>query len=67
MSHLCSQKLQEAIRCWHNFREIERVITDWLQTAEKLISEKHVDSKQTVENHKVSKHILQNEDKFFVS
>lgn len=48
------QKLQETIRCWHNFQEIEKVITDWLQTAEKLISEKHVDSKQTIENHQVS-------------
>lgn len=48
-----TQKFQETVRCWHNFREIERVITDWLNTAEKLMSEKHIDSKQTVENHKV--------------
>ncbi|XP_063222936.1 muscle-specific protein 300 kDa isoform X4 [Bacillus rossius redtenbacheri] len=45
-------KLQEAIRCWHNFRESEHVISDWLQKAEKLISEKHIDTKQAVQSHK---------------
>ncbi|GFG37468.1 hypothetical protein Cfor_07190, partial [Coptotermes formosanus] len=45
-------KLQEAVRCWHNFRENERVINEWLQKAEKLIVEKHMDTKQTVESHK---------------
>ena len=48
------QKLQEAVRCWHNFRENERVISEWLQKAEKLIAEKHMDTKQTVESHKVN-------------
>ncbi|XP_068085330.1 muscle-specific protein 300 kDa [Anabrus simplex] len=46
------QKLQEAVRCWHNFRESERIISEWLQNAEKLIAEKHIDTKQTVEFHK---------------
>ncbi|KAJ8895762.1 hypothetical protein PR048_001100 [Dryococelus australis] len=48
-------KLQEAIRCWHNFRESEHIISDWLQKAEKLIAEKHIDTKQAVESHKVKK------------
>lgn len=47
------QKLTEAIRCWHNFRECERLITDWLGKAENLVSEKHIDNKQAVETHKV--------------
>ncbi|XP_075225316.1 muscle-specific protein 300 kDa isoform X2 [Lycorma delicatula] len=51
-ANIWEQKLQEAIRCWQNFREIERVVTDWLQTAEKLMAEKHIESRQTVENHK---------------
>nr|CAD7429519.1 unnamed protein product [Timema monikensis] len=45
-------KLQEALRCWHNFHESERTISDWLQKADKLIAEKHIDTKQTVESHK---------------
>ncbi|XP_039285327.1 nesprin-1-like [Nilaparvata lugens] len=51
-ANIAEQKLQEAIRCWHNYREIERVIIDWLQTAEKLMAERQIDSKQTIENHK---------------
>lgn len=46
------QRLQEAIRCWFNFSECERVISNWLNNAEKLIGEKRIDSKETVEEHK---------------
>jgi len=46
------QRLQEAIRCWHNFAESERVISNWLNHAEKLIAEKRIDNKSTVEEHK---------------
>ncbi|XP_060527804.1 muscle-specific protein 300 kDa isoform X12 [Cylas formicarius] len=46
------QRLQEALRCWHNFTESQRVISTWLNQAEKLISEKRIDSKEIVEEHK---------------
>lgn len=46
------QKLHEIIRCWYNFSECERIISDWLNKADQLISEKHIDSQQTVEYHK---------------
>lgn len=52
-AQLWEQKLQEAARCWHNFRESERVISDWLIKAENMISEKHIDTKDIVETHKV--------------
>ncbi|XP_024081429.1 nesprin-1 [Cimex lectularius] len=46
------QKLTDAIRRWQNYHEVERVIKEWLQVAEKLMNEKHVDSGHTVDNHK---------------
>ncbi|ERL91661.1 hypothetical protein D910_08989, partial [Dendroctonus ponderosae] len=46
------QRLQELIRCWHKYSESERVISNWLNHAEKLIAEKHIDNKSTVEEHK---------------
>ncbi|XP_071454862.1 muscle-specific protein 300 kDa-like [Hetaerina americana] len=46
------QRMQEAVRCWHNFVESERIISEWLLSAEKLISEKHIDNRNTVESHK---------------
>lgn len=46
------QKSQEIIRCWYNFTECERIISDWLNKADQLISEKHIDNQQTVEYHK---------------
>lgn len=52
-AQLWEQKLQEAVRCWHNFRESEHIISDWLSKAEKMISEKHIDTKEIVESHKV--------------
>jgi nesprin-1 len=49
---LWEQRLQEAIRCWFNFSECERVISNWLNTAEKLIGERRIDNKEVVEEHK---------------
>lgn len=51
-AQLWEQKLHEAIRCWHNFSECERIISGWLNQAEKLTLEKRIDSKETVEQHK---------------
>ncbi|KAF5292004.1 hypothetical protein FQA39_LY14121 [Lamprigera yunnana] len=51
-AHLWEQKMQEGIRCWYNFGECERVISSWLSKAEQLISEKHIDTRKTVEFHK---------------
>ncbi|XP_057659189.1 muscle-specific protein 300 kDa isoform X4 [Diorhabda carinulata] len=51
-AQIWEHKLQEAIRCWHNFTECERVISSWLNQAEKLTMEKRIDSKETVEQHK---------------
>ncbi|XP_074030429.1 muscle-specific protein 300 kDa isoform X10 [Leptinotarsa decemlineata] len=51
-SQLWEQKLQEAVRCWYNFSECEKVIANWLNQAEKLTLEKRIDSKETVEKHK---------------
>lgn len=47
------QKLEKTIHCWENFREIERVISDWLQNAQILLTEKCVDSSQYIEKEKV--------------
>ncbi|CAH1403532.1 unnamed protein product [Nezara viridula] len=46
------QALLESIRGWKNLKEVERVINEWVQAAEKLMNEKHIDSEQTLENHK---------------
>lgn len=51
-AQLWEQRLQEAIRCWFNFLECERVISSWLNSAEKLIKEKRIDNKELVEEHK---------------
>lgn len=51
-AHMWEQKLQDTLRCWFSFSECERVISSWLSKAEQLISEKHIDTKQTVEFHK---------------
>ena len=46
-------KLHEAVRCWHNFKESEHIITDWLNQADILLSEKHIDSKQAIQTQKL--------------
>ena len=47
------QKLQETGRCWHNFKESDRTISEWLSKAEQLLSERHIDSKHSIETQKV--------------
>lgn len=51
-AQLWEQRLQEAVRCWYNFNECKKVITHWLNRAEKMMSEKRIDNKETVEEHK---------------
>ncbi|VEN42511.1 unnamed protein product, partial [Callosobruchus maculatus] len=51
-AQLWEQRLQEAVRCWYNFSECEKVISNWLNRAEKLTMEKRIDNKETVEEHK---------------
>lgn len=46
------QRLQEAVRCWTKFRECERQLSEWLTTAEALINDRHIDTRQMVEYHK---------------
>lgn len=43
----------EAIRCWEKYFKNEAAVTDWLNQAEALANEKHIDTKQTVEQHKM--------------
>lgn len=50
-------KLTECIRCWRNYDENKQTVIDWMGTAEKLLQERNLESKQTVEAHKVAKHI----------
>lgn len=47
------QKLVEAIRCWEKYLKTESAVIDWLNQAETLANEKHIDTKQTVEQHKM--------------
>lgn len=52
-AHQHELKLQEAARCWNNFTECCRSITEWLNHAESLLSEKHnIETQQSVEYHK---------------
>lgn len=46
-------RLKEAIRCWHNFKESERVVSEWLHQAEMLLAERHSDSKQAISSQKM--------------
>lgn len=46
-------RLQEAVRCWHNYKESERVVSEWLNQADILLSEKHIDSKQAIDTQKM--------------
>lgn len=46
-------RLQEAGRCWHNFKESERVVSEWLNQADILLSERHIDSKQAIDTQKL--------------
>lgn len=45
-------RLTDIIRCWRNYDENKQVVTDWMGTAEKLLLERNLEAKQTVEAHK---------------
>ncbi|KAF4531687.1 hypothetical protein B566_EDAN017473 [Ephemera danica] len=60
-AQLWEQKLLECLRCWENFRTAEKVITEWLHKAEQLISEKHIDNRQTAQRLKSEVLALQEE------
>ncbi|XP_008555407.1 muscle-specific protein 300 kDa isoform X6 [Microplitis demolitor] len=51
-AQICEQRLQEAVRCWTKFKECERQMIEWLTAAENLISDKRIDNRQSVDNHK---------------
>ncbi|CAG7726205.1 unnamed protein product [Allacma fusca] len=52
VSRDAEQKLQELIRCWKNFEENKKDVTDWIMTAEKMLNEPSLESKQVVQVHK---------------
>lgn len=45
-------RLTSIIRCWRNYEENKQAVTDWMTTAEKLLLERNLEAKQTVEAHK---------------
>lgn len=46
-------RLKEATRAWHNFKEAERVVSEWLHQADILLTDNHVDSKHAIETQKL--------------
>lgn len=51
-AQLNEQRLQDAVRCWSKFRDCERQVIEWLTTAENLLSDRRIDNRQSVDNHK---------------
>ncbi|ODN01313.1 Nesprin-1 [Orchesella cincta] len=51
-AQMWEHKLTDIIRCWRNYDENKQVVTDWMTTAEKLLLERNLEAKQTVEAHK---------------
>jgi nesprin-1 len=51
-AQIWEQKLHECIRCWRNYDENKQTVCDWMGTAEKLLQERNLESKQTIEAHK---------------
>lgn len=51
-AQLWEHKLMDIIRCWRNYEENKQVVVDWMTTAEKLLMDRNLESKQTVEAHK---------------
>ena len=51
---LLLQRLQELVRCWKNFEENQKVVTDWMTTAEKLLNEPNLETKQSAQANKVA-------------
>ncbi|CAD6999864.1 unnamed protein product [Ceratitis capitata] len=46
------QRLNDASRGWHAFKENERVVSEWLTQAETMLIEKHIESKTIIETQK---------------
>lgn len=46
-------KLQEAVRCWDNLKESERIVTDWLNQADVLLSDRHTEAQHSVDSQKL--------------
>lgn len=46
------QRLGETLNNWNNFKENERVVSEWLTTAETMLIEKHIETKTTIETQK---------------
>ncbi|GAB0095245.1 nesprin-1 [Sergentomyia squamirostris] len=46
-------KLNEAVRCWRNFRDNERVIVHWLSQAEVFLNERPMEVKEVLETQKL--------------
>ncbi|KAL7297367.1 hypothetical protein TKK_0009753 [Trichogramma kaykai] len=51
-AQLWEQRLYDGVKCWTQFRERERQISEWLSTAETLINDRNIDSRPSVEYHK---------------
>lgn len=45
-------RLTDTERNWHSFKETERTITEWIYQSEVYLSERHVDSRQSLETRK---------------
>jgi len=44
----------ELLRCWKNYEENGKTVTEWMATAEKLLNEPNLQTKQAVQANKVS-------------
>lgn len=51
-AQMWEHRLTDIIRCWRNYEENKQVVVDWMTTAERLLLERNLEAKQTVEAHK---------------
>lgn len=42
-------RLTDAERCWYTFKENERIVTEWIYQSEVYLSERHVESRQSLQ------------------
>lgn len=45
-------RLTDAEKCWYTFKETERTITEWIYQSEIYLTERHVESRQSLETRK---------------
>ncbi|KAL5279677.1 hypothetical protein ACFFRR_003964 [Megaselia abdita] len=45
-------KLQNAAKSWNDFKEHERIVSEWLTHAESMLNERHLESKHAIEQQK---------------